>query len=121
VQRGALMKRAKDAGKILHARSVYLQGIFLKSFPLPYKLKPLESYLQQLHNLCDANDITMASLALEYVFSNTLIDNVIIGQHKASQLAGNIDLIRNFKNGAYFKSVDEIRVKEAELLSPRNW
>jgi aryl-alcohol dehydrogenase-like predicted oxidoreductase len=120
-QKGALMRRAKDAGKILHARSVYLQGMFLKPFPLPDKLRPLEIYLQKLRDLCDANGITMTSLALEYVFRNPLIDNVVTGQHKASQLQGNIDLIRDFKNGSYLKEVDEIKVKEAELLSPRNW
>jgi aryl-alcohol dehydrogenase-like predicted oxidoreductase len=120
-QRGELMNRAKDAGKILHARSVYLQGMFLKPFPLPDKLRPLESYLQKLRDLCAENDISMASLCLEYVFSNELIDNVIIGHHKASQLQGNIDLINGFKNGSYLNEVDKIKVTEAELLSPRNW
>jgi aryl-alcohol dehydrogenase-like predicted oxidoreductase len=120
-QRGDLMKKAKDAGKILHARSVYLQGMFLKTFPLPDKLRPLEVYLQRLRNLCEENSISMAALALEYVFRNDLIDNVIIGQHKASQLLGNIEMIKSFKNGPYLNEIDEIRVNEFELLSPRNW
>lgn len=121
VQRGELMKRAKDAGKILHARSVYLQGMFLKEFPLPPKLRPLEVYIQKLRTLCEKNEISMTSLALEYVFRNPLIDNVVIGQHKPEQLLGNIAMIRNFKNGDYLSEVDDIRVKESELLSPRNW
>ncbi len=121
IQRGELMKRAKDAGKILHVRSVYLQGMFLKQFPLPVKLKPLEIYIQRLRDICTQNNISMASLALEYVFANELIDNVIIGQHNPLQLKGNIDLVRDFKNGAYLKEVDKIRVVESELLSPRNW
>jgi aryl-alcohol dehydrogenase-like predicted oxidoreductase len=120
-QRGELMQRAKEAGKILHARSAYLQGMFLKPFPLPEKLRPMEVYLQKLQDLCRENDISMAGLCLEYVFSNDLIDNVIIGHHKPSQLMGNIELIRNFNNGAYLREVDDIRVKESELLSPRNW
>jgi aryl-alcohol dehydrogenase-like predicted oxidoreductase len=120
-QRGKWMKRAKDAGKILHARSVYLQGMLLKPFPLPDKLRTLEVYLQKLQDLCTDSEISMTALCLEYVFSNHLIDNVVIGQHSASQLAANIDLIRNFKNGEYLKEVDDIIVKEAELLSPRNW
>ena len=120
-QRGELMKRAKDAGKILHARSAYLQGMFLKPFPLPDKLRPLESYLQKLQDLCTDHGISMASLCLEYVFSNDMIDNVVIGHHKPSQLSGNIDLIKNFGHGEYLKEVDDIRVAESELLSPRNW
>lgn len=120
-QRGELMRRAKDAGKILHARSAYLQGMFLKPFPLPGKLRPLEIYLQKLRDLCSANQISMAGLCLEYVFSNDMIDNVVIGHHKPSQLSDNIDLIKSFKHGAYLKEVDDIRVKESELLSPRNW
>ena len=120
-QRGELMIKAKEAGKILHARSVYLQGMFLKEFPLPVKLKPLESYLQKLRDLCLDNNISMTSLCLEYVFNNELIENVIVGQHKSSQLRSNIDLIKNFKGGSYLKEVDNILVKEAELLSPRNW
>jgi aryl-alcohol dehydrogenase-like predicted oxidoreductase len=120
-QRGELMKRAKDAGKILHARSVYLQGMFLKEFPFPSKLRPLEMYIKKLKAICEENEISMASLALEYVFKNPLIDNVVIGQHKPEQLLANIDMIRNFKNGPYLSEVDDIRVKESELLSPRNW
>jgi len=120
-QRGELMKRAKDAGKILHARSVYLQGMFLKEFPLPAKLKPLEEYIQRLRMLSEQNEISMPALCLEYVFSNDLIDNVVVGHHKPSQLQGNIDLIRNFKNGSYLREVNDIRVSVPELLSPRNW
>ena len=120
-QRGELMRQAKDAGKILHARSVYLQGMFLKPFPLPEKLRPLEVYLQRLKAFSRENDVTMTSLCLEYVFSNDLIDAVTVGQHKPSQLAGNIELIRKFKGGKYLKDVDDISVKEIELLSPRNW
>jgi aryl-alcohol dehydrogenase-like predicted oxidoreductase len=120
-QRGALMKQAKDAGKILHARSAYLQGMLLKEFPLSPKLKPLEVYLQKLKELCLENKITMTSLCLEYTFSNNLIDNVIIGQHKGEQLLDNIGMIRNFKKGVYLKEVDNINVRECELLNPRNW
>jgi aryl-alcohol dehydrogenase-like predicted oxidoreductase len=120
-QRGELMLKAKKAGKILHTRSVYLQGMFLKEFPLPVKLKPLESYLQKLRDLCLDNDISMTSLCLEYVFNNELIENVIVGQHKSAQLKSNVDMIKNFKGGAYLKEVENILVKEAELLSPRNW
>jgi len=120
-QRGEFMKRAKDAGKILHARSAYLQGMFLKPFPLPEKLRPLEIYLQKLQDLCKENQISMAALCLEYIFSNEMIDNVVIGHHKPSQLSGNIDLIRNFKHGEYLKEIDDIRVTESELLNPRNW
>lgn len=120
-QRGELMIKAKKAGKILHARSVYLQGMFLKEFPLPLRLKPLESYLQRLKDLCRDNNISMISLCLEYVFKNDMIENVIVGQHRPAQLRSNVDLIKNFKGGAYLKDVDDILVKEAELLSPRNW
>jgi aryl-alcohol dehydrogenase-like predicted oxidoreductase len=121
IQRGELMKRAKDAGKMLHARSVYLQGMFLKELPLPAKLQPLERYLRKLQEICSANEISMTSLALEYVFSNPLIDNVVIGQHRAAQLVSNIDIVRSFKNGSYLSEVDEIKVEESALLSPRNW
>jgi len=120
-QRGELMKRAKDAGKILHARSVYLQGMFLREFPLPDKLRPLEVYLKKVRDLSAENNISLTSMALEYVFRNPLIDNVVIGQHKASQLSGNIELIKAFKNGPYLREIDGIRVEEFELLSPRNW
>jgi uncharacterized protein len=120
-QRGDLMKRAKDAGKILHARSAYLQGMLLKPFPLAEKLRPLEPYLQVLRELCDASGISLASLCLEYVFGNPLVDNVVLGHHKAAQLQHNIDLIKQFKGGAYLNEIDKIQVREAELLSPRNW
>jgi uncharacterized protein len=120
-KRGELMQQAKQAGKILHARSAYLQGMLLKDFPLPEKLRPLEVYLQKVKDICKVNNISVTALCLEYAFSNMFIDNVIIGQHKPAQLWANIEMIKAFKNGAYLKEIDDINVKEAELLSPRNW
>jgi aryl-alcohol dehydrogenase-like predicted oxidoreductase len=120
-QRGEMMRRAKSAGKILHARSAYLQGMFLKEFPLPPKLQPIEKYIEKLRILCTENNISMTSLCLEYAFQNSMIDNVVIGQHTASQLSDNICLIKNFKGGIYLTEVDDICVREPKLLSPRNW
>jgi len=120
-QRGDQMKRAKDTGKILHARSVYLQGMFLKEFPLPGRLRPLEKYINILKGICDQNKISLAALALEYAFSNPMIDNVIVGHHSDAQLLSNIETIKKFSGGAYLDEVGRIAVEEAELLNPRNW
>lgn len=120
-QRGELMKEAKDKGKILHARSAYLQGMLLKPFPLPEKLRPLEKYIAQLRITAEENACSLSALALAYVFGNPMIDNVVMGQHSATQLSGNIEMLQSFKGGNWMQSIDEIKVAEAALLSPRNW
>jgi aryl-alcohol dehydrogenase-like predicted oxidoreductase len=106
----------------IHVRSVFLQGLFFKDIkslsPLFYPLKP---YLLELQSYCANKNVNIASLSLQYVLQNSLIDNVLIGVDSIEQLRKNIETI---KKGCNFEDIDfvnSIIVKEKELLNPVNW
>lgn len=121
-QRGDLMKRAKAKGKIIHIRSVFLQGLFFKSLDtLPDKLLPLKNDLQQLKTITIKYQMDMASLALNYVMSNPDIDGVLIGVDSLTQLQQNITAIQNPLPIPVKNIIDNIKVEDTYLLNPSNW
>ncbi len=119
--RGNLVSMARRNGKEVHARSVFLQGLFFKDFnTFPNKLTPLISYLKKISDYSLDEHITMESLALSYVLFNENINNILIGIDNMNQLENNLKSI--IKNPAAFDFInDNIFVKETELLNPVNW
>lgn len=113
---------AKKNGKELQVRSVFLQGLFFKPMDkLPVKLMPLEPYLKQIKEICIKNNITAQELALRYAMSCKEIDNIIIGVDSLDQLKNNIGLLSESLTADAVSLVNNIYVKENELLYPKNW
>lgn len=113
---------AKSAGKEIHARSVFLQGLFfINHGDFPKKLFPLLKYIDHAKSISDNNDISIESLALNYVLSKPYIDKVLIGIDSLAQLVSNIGSISNKINIDVFESVDAININDINLLNPVNW
>lgn len=110
-------------GTEIHVRSAFLQGLyFMNPSQLPEKLKPMEPALVQFHNLCTDSGVSAAAVALNYVYSNTLVDQVVIGVENKNQLLDNIDMISNWNtNQNLFQSITGIAIEHKELLNPVNW
>lgn len=120
--RGNLIKKAKALGKIIHVRSVFLQGLFFMNLDkLPSKLLPLKSNLNFLQQLCKKYDIPMQSLALNYVHRNLDIDGIIIGIDSLEQLQANIDALKMAIPIELFSVINNITTQQPELLNPFNW
>lgn len=123
-QRGALLAKAKDAGKEIHVRSVFLQGLFFKdAASLPGKLSPLAPYVEKLHRLAAVHETPLNQLALNYALAQPYIDKVLIGVDSIEQLRENLHAIWP-ATPAYrhlFGQVNEIHVEETLLLNPANW
>lgn len=120
--RGELIKRAKSKGKIIHVRSVFLQGLFFMDIlKLPDKLLPLKPLLLSLHNLSDRYEISMESMALNYCTNNENIDGVIIGVDSIEQLKLNIDSLDIKLSSNLINTINNISTPYTELLNPTNW
>ena len=63
----------------------------------------------------------MTQLCLNYVMSNKLIDNVIIGIDSLQQLDDNIKMLHSDQNEDLNYLIDCIKVVESDLLYPYNW
>lgn len=121
-QRGACLRKAKENGKEIHCRSVFLQGLFFMNIELlPEKLKPLSIYLTQLNTIAVKADCSLGALALQYALKNKLIDRVVMGVEQKNQLENNFKMINENIDESVFKVIDSIKVKEINLLSPINW
>lgn len=121
-QRGALIQKAKDKNKIIHVRSVFLQGLFFMDLgKLPIKLKPLKSELDYLQQMTKEHNIPMQTLALKYVASNPNVDSILIGVDNINQLKANINSINVEIPQTLIHQIDNISTQYLELLNPVNW
>jgi spore coat polysaccharide biosynthesis protein SpsF (cytidylyltransferase family)/aryl-alcohol dehydrogenase-like predicted oxidoreductase len=117
-----LIKKAKSRGKIIHARSIFLQGLFFININnLPNKLSELKQPLMELNSLAKEYEFTLESLALNYVLNNDLIDGVLIGIDSLEQLKINLNAIGLMLSDELIQKVEKIKVENISLLNPTNW
>lgn len=121
-QRGENMKLAKVNKKELQVRSVFLQGLFFKSYDyLPPKLTALKPYLKNISDLLMKNHLSVQQLALSYAMQQPEIDHIIIGVDSLEQLRHNLNMGKQKISPEILESIDQIKVLETELLYPKNW
>lgn len=121
-QRGIPIKTAYKSGKIIHARSVFLQGLFFKpTSTFSQQLQPLAKHIDVLTALAVKYGTSVQSLALGYVFSQPEIEGVLIGVESVKQLASNLRSLEQPTSQTINSLIDEIVVREFELLNPASW
>ena len=120
--RGSLMQKAKKNGKLLHGRSVFLQGLFFKD---PEELSPrfasLKEPIQRIRMVSAENGISIPALSLCYALSQKCLDGVLIGVDTARQLEENISSISDPFTMKISESIDAIEVSDKEILDPTKW
>lgn len=121
-ERGELLVEAKAHNKLIQIRSVFLQGLFLKSpESLPARLSPLKQSLEAIHTIAKNANLTIQELAVSYILEQPLIDEIILGVENVEQLEENLKLLHtNFPN-TISNEIDQIKINETELLYPKNW
>lgn len=124
-KRGEVLYKATKAGKIVHTRSVFLQGLFFSEInKLPKSLLPLSPYLEELNGLAKENKISLNEMALAYSLSQSFIDGVLIGVDNKEQLKKNIKAIsKGTLDKSIIDDINNILIPEDlnYLLNPVNW
>jgi uncharacterized protein len=122
LQRGKLMTLAKEKGKELQIRSVFMQGLFfMPDQEIPSKLAPLKPYLEKASDAAKAAGLSMESLALMYAFHQPEIDHIIIGVDNPEQLNKNLNACQQKISAEVADMINQIAVQETDLLYPKNW
>ena len=120
--RGELMDQLKKKGKLIHTRSAFLQGLFFKNTndktPIVQKLKP---ELEILNQIIIESNCSKEELALSYCMHQKNIDNVIIGVDSIFQLNANIKASSYKIREDTLKLINDIVVKDLDLLNPSLW
>jgi aryl-alcohol dehydrogenase-like predicted oxidoreductase len=121
--RGKLLLKAKEKGKEIHVRSVFLQGLFFQNTEeVPSKLLSLIPYLRAIHEIAQDLNLTIEQLALMYVLQQSYIDKVLFGVDNLHQLQTNVYLIQDLPKFDVRDIVNTtIEVQEMTLLNPVNW
>jgi len=114
--------KVKKAGKILHTRSVFLQGlIFKNSNNLKGEFSSLKTPLKYIEKLCKMYKLSINELALSYVLSKTYIDGVLIGIDNVNQLINNLEIAYYKIPDTLYNEIDNLIVQDINILNPKNW
>lgn len=122
---GDLLKRIKENGHSLLARSIFLQGVF---FMEPARLEGIfvriADKVIKMRELADNLSIGIGCLAALFVIGNQWIDGVIMGVDSLKHFISNIDCLRE-NNKELFRRIEplvaELRVDDEEIILPYRW
>ena len=105
----------------IHARSIFLQGLFFKTYSkYDSQLKPLIPYMKEIDRIVKKSKSNLDTMAINYPLEKEYIDKVIFGVHNLSQFRRNINSIE-LDSKLDYKEIEMIIVREKELLKPLNW
>lgn len=116
------INNAKLNGKIIYARSIFLQGILLNDYDSwPIKDKLSLQIFNQIESICKSNNISKCQLCFSYVKSLKWIDGIIIGINSFNQLKNNLSEF-NEKN-SIIDIMNKVNIIETHkiLRNPRIW
>lgn len=116
-----LLQQAKSNHTEVHARSVFLQGIFFRDpATLTGNLTALKPYIEQLQARARETGRNLNAVTLNFVLNKKYIDKVVVGVDHVTQLASNLEAI-----DSHFRDADWMRIAVKDehlyLLNPGNW
>lgn len=120
--RGTLLEELKLKGKIIHTRSVFLQGLFFKQASDENKIvQKLQSELEILNQIVAQSNCSIEELALSYCLFQKNIDNVIIGVDSEDHLNTNMKASSYKIEEDTIQKINSIKTKDLDLLNPSLW
>ena len=106
----------------IHARSIFLQGLFF--MPELYIKKHFNDAfysLKMLEEISLKEGLSVSDLSLLWVNSLQEIDKIIVGTEALSQLKSNISTLEKKCNKSAFNDLLNIKYENQEILNPQNW
>ena len=107
----------------LISRSTFLKGIIPCSIEeIPECLENIKPYKENLLDLANECNVTVAELASVFVYYNNFINSTILGVDSPEELESNIKSIDIFdKNLLDNIDFDSLRINDDYLIDPRKW
>ena len=120
---GGVFELAVNHDCVLHARSVFLQGLILMDeHNVPHFLHRAVPILREIDIICKNNGISRVQLAMGFVKRQDAISHLVFGVDNMEQLREKIDLFQQDIEPAI---VDEASIRfkdlDAELIMPNLW
>ena len=120
--RGDIIYRLKEKGKIVQARSAFLQGLFfINDIESNEVSKELLFEFNTINKIAREEGTTISNLALSYCLNNKKIDQVLMGVDSLEQLIENSKAVKYQISEKSLSKINEIKIKNIELLNPSLW
>ena len=121
--KSGILKKIKKKKIEIHARSIFLQGLFFLSEKKIKTMFPdvLQS-IRKIKKIAKANSLKISDLALLFVNNNIYIDKVVIGVNSLNQLKNNINSLKILYNNDISNQIlNSIDYTNEETLNPILW
>jgi aryl-alcohol dehydrogenase-like predicted oxidoreductase len=113
------LKKLKQQGLEIHARSPFLQGVLLASpEELPTHFRIITNHLQQYRRWLAANRLSPAQAALGFVNQLPEIDAVIVGVETEKQFCQNLQDVRT---PWPMCDMRQFAIDDEAIIDPRLW
>ena len=117
----SLLPELKNLNIEVHARSIFLQGLFfLETSEIPKNIELLINPIKAFIEFCNNDPTVKIKNALHFVLHNQWIDKLIVGVEKPNQLLELIDCYNSYDGNItpFYYNFDDI---QKHLLNPTNW
>lgn len=113
----------KNRGIEVHARSVFLQGLFfLENGSLPDRFRKVQSKLQKIRALSFENEIPLSALLLNFALHHPAIEKVVIGVESLKNLEENLAAQKHFHSTmAIMPDLYDLAVADETVINPTHW
>lgn len=106
----------------IHARSVFLQGLFfLKPSTINKKFDNVQIKLDKVNKIALEEKISISELSLIWLNKKKEIDKLIIGVDSLAQLKKNIKSLRKKISKKNNILIDQINLHDNKIIDPRLW
>ena len=117
-----ILKQLTQIGIEIHARSVFLQGLFyLHISEIKTRFSDALPYLEKLKSIAIDYGITLAELSLLWVTGLEEVSKVIIGVDKIGHLKAHLDTLSKQVNSSVFEEALAINYNNENILNPSLW
>lgn len=118
----SLLKTAKAAGKEIHVRSVFLQGLFFKKpEELTGNLTQFRTPLRDFRKILQSHHLDTRQACLNMALHLPVIDRVVIGVETSEQLAENVEAVLEEFSLRLIQEFQAIKIPDRSILNPANW
>jgi len=116
------LEQVWSSGVEVHARSVFLQGMFFSPIAeIGERFPEVLDSIEKLSRICVKEQVSLSQLALAWLRQVPGIDRLVIGVSSVRQLKANVQAFKWEISEEAYKAVMDVQIDNETVLDPRLW